>query len=380
MQLARVVSLVVLTLTSWVGVAGADTSGAIPTMVWRFDPSARLERSRVRRFGVGPQVDATTRLEPELQASTDVERLPELERLMDALVGDAAKTEALLGAGTRVVKLNKPPRKVADQYLDSPDGVFAATESSLRLRDENGVVQLNFKPRGAQRFASGMVYRIEGGATLPTGSIPGDGTIEPRVEAFLRNRRLRDNILRELAVLYPGRDLRELVNLALQIRQFRRMYEIQRLEGGAYVKAAEISLDDVTAFHPTDGARTARFGRVELEGNHVTLQLTPEQAQALAGTTWSGPHAFADVVNPALTSSPDVRETNRLAEQMRDYLGVTASPHGKYVEARQRLGIATTAKPPPIRLTRALARRIGPAGRALVAQTRVPAPRSRSRR
>ncbi len=334
------------TLLGFAPVAVAEEVQPVPLMVWRHQISDGVEKQRIAKYGVGPFADSTSRLEPELQGSVDLAKMPQLEKLMDELSADGARSESLLGKGYRVVKLNKAPRDVWDRYLDTPDGQLAATNSSLRIRSENGTDQINFKPRGAVRFPNGMAHRVELGVNIPAAT---NGKMTPGVMKFFRNTKLRDNPLREIPKLY-GRDVGEFFEQAVDIKQQRTMYEVQALDvGGNWVKKAEVSLDRVTARDPQDLNRTVSFGRMELEGEHVSLQLTPEQQAKLAGSTWKGPHRASDTQNQALVGSADVKETHRLADVLGGHLGVTAAGVSKYAQGRQMLGKPATAKVPPIR-------------------------------
>ena len=94
------------------------------------------------------------------------------------------------------------------------------------------------------------------------------------------------------------------------------------------------------------------FGRVELEGDHITLTPTAEQAARAAASTWRGPHRASDTHNPALVESPEVREVHRMSEALSAHLQVRPAGISKYAEARARLGLpAPTAvvEPGPAR-------------------------------
>jgi hypothetical protein len=296
----------------------------------------------MRQYGVGPYADSTTRLETELQASIDLERLPQAIANMDRLANDRAAAQRVFGEQYRVVKLDKPPRNVWDQYVDAPDGAFANTSAGLRFRTENGVTQINFKPPGGRRYPNGMAHRVEGGIRIQASELNGVRPSE-RLLAFFRNSRLVDNPLREFARLYPGRRLEDFFNGAVDARQRRQMYEVQRLDQGQWMKVSEISLDHVTGRDPSNHSLTEEMGRVELEGDHVSLQLTPQQQAALANAPDPRPHRAADAADANFAAQPDVIEIHRLSDALSAYLDVRPSGMSKFAELRQRL-IAKAAR------------------------------------
>jgi hypothetical protein len=79
------------------------------------------------------------------------------------------------------------------------------------------------------------------------------------------------------------------------------------------------------------------FGRVELEGDHVAPQLTAAQQQALATTTWKGPHKAKDAHDASFTDSSDVKHIRRLSTSLQKYLKVKAVKPSKYVVSREML-------------------------------------------
>ena len=308
-----------------------------PPLIWRFDPPniVAIEKDRIAKYEIGPYADSQSRLEAELKADIPLRRLPEARRMMDGLVANQSDAEGVFGKNYRVVKTNKAPRDVWDSYLDSKDGSLAKEGASLRIRVENGVAQLNFKPPGGNRFANGVVHRTETGITVKLGA---DGKLSPKQLAFFENTRLVDNPLREFSKLFPGKKLRTFLRKQLEVHQTRDIYEIQVKEGEAWVKAGEVTLDKVTGRDPANHKTTAKFGTVEFEGEHLGLQLTAAQQQALANSTWDRPHNSSDTHNPAFNDSPDVKNIHRMAEGLSAFLKVKPSSGSKYSLARAALG------------------------------------------
>ena len=310
-------------------------AGDPPPLVWRHTISDRLEKSRIQQYGVGPYADAQSRLETELQATIPLTELAKAKKKVDRLVRSPAAAAKVFGKGYRVVRLNKTPRRVADIYMDTPDGKLASVGASLRIRIENGIAQVNFKPPGGQRFPSGMAHRIENGIAI---QFDKGKKMSARTVAFLENTRLRDNPLRELPRLFPGMKARDFLIPQLQIKQKRAIYEVQKLEGGAWVTAGEITIDKVNSTKPGGKGKRVSFGRVELEGEHLSLQLTQNQkARLKAAKKWKGPHKASDTRNPAFTKSKDVKNIDRMGLAFSKFLGVTKADGSKYAEARRLL-------------------------------------------
>jgi hypothetical protein len=330
----RLSILAALLLATSVAPPVVFADGAAPPLVWRHPITNRLEKERINQYGVGPYADAQSRLETELQANIPLRRLPQARRMMDGLVKSQKQAEQVFGQGYRVMRLNKKPRDVWDLYLDSADGKLAQSGASLRIRIENGIAQINFKPPGGQRFPSGMAYRTENGINIQVGN---NGRISSANLAFFENTRLRDNPLREIPRLFPGMKARDFLNLQLEVKQQRAIYEVQKAEGQSWVKAGEITLDRVVGREPGKGGAQVSFGRVELEGEHLALQLTAAQQQAQAASPWQGPHTARDTTNPAFTESSDVKNINRMAEALAKFLKVTPAGKSKYGESRELL-------------------------------------------
>ncbi|MBT8494914.1 MAG: CYTH domain-containing protein, partial [Deltaproteobacteria bacterium] len=282
------------------GTALADSA---PPLVWMHDINDRVEKQRIQKYGVGPYADATSRLETELQASIDLKKLPAARKLMAKVVKDNRAAARVFGKGHRVVQLSKAPRDVWDMYVDTKDGKLAAKGASLRIRIENGIAKINFKPPGAQRFSDGMAIRVESGINIRQLK---NGKLDARLIKFLENTRLRDNPLREIPKLFPGMKARNFFNLQLEIKQKRNIYEVQQKQGSQWVKVSEVTLDNVVARDPAK-KHSVNFGRVELEGEHLSLQLSANQQAALNGSTWRGPHKSSDTTNKAFTESDDVK-------------------------------------------------------------------------
>lgn len=318
----------------------AALADSAPPLVWMHDINDRVEKQRIKDYGVGPYADATSRLETELQAAIPLNRLQAARDLMAKMVVDpnkadrTAEGERILGKDHRVISLQKTPRDVWDMYLDTPDGKLAAAGASLRIRIENGVAKINFKPPGAQRFTDGMAIRVETGINIK--QLEG-GKLPAKLVTFLENTRLRDNPLREIPKLFPGMKAREFFNLQLEIKQQRNIYEVQQLQGGQWVKVGEGTIDDVTARDPA-GQHSTRFGRVEFEGEHLSLQLSANQQAALNASAWKGPHQSSDTTNQAFTESDDVKHIRDLASRISKYLDVKPAGMSKYAQGRQELG------------------------------------------
>lgn len=313
----------------------AAPSPAAPPMVWRHSITDRVEKDRVAKYGVGPYADATTRLETELRSDIPLSRLPEAKAALDKLAADQTAAAKVFGADHRVEATNKTPRKVWDLYLDTPDGALAAAGASMRIRIENGTAQMNYKPPGGQFFPEGMKIGLEAGITLNADK---DGLLPAKTIDFFRNTRLVDNPLRELQKQFPSRDLSEFFHLQLEVKQVRKIYEVQQLEpGGQWVKKSEISVDRVTSRDPLNPRTQVRFGRVEMEGDHVSARLNARQQQAIASSTWKGPHSEADSRNPAFAATHDVQHIRDLANSLKDFLKITPVKESKYVVSRRLL-------------------------------------------
>jgi hypothetical protein len=313
--------------------------GAAPPMVWRHAISEKTEKSRIARYGVGPYADGQTRLETELRAELPLDQVDAARDMMDALAADQGAAEKIFGADHKVVAMAKKPRKVWDLYLDTTDGKLAAANAGLRIRIENGTAQVNYKPPGGQFFVEGMKIGLEAGITIAadkTGKLPN------KVIGFFRNTKLVDNPLRELMAQFPGLQVEDFFFLQLETRQTRKVYEVQELEGTQYVKKSEITVDRVTSRDPKNKTTKVEYGRVELEGDHVSAgQLNARQQAALASSTWKGPHKAADALDPQFANSDDVVKIRGYAKGLLGYLsplGVTAVKGSKYVTSRELLG------------------------------------------
>lgn len=305
-------------------------------MVWRHDISDPVEKSRVEKYGVGPYADAQTRLETELRTDIDLARLPEAKAAMDRLVADPAAAAKLFGKNHRVVAMAKRPRKVWDLYLDTTDGRLAASGASLRIRIENGTAQINYKPPTGNYFSDGMKIGMEAGITLQadkTGKLP-QQTID-----FFKNTRLVDNPLREMKKQFPDLNLEDFFFLQLENKQDRQMYAVEQLDGaGQWVKKSEISVDLVVGRDPRNRRTQVRYGRVELEGDHVSAgQLNARQQAALAGSDWKGPHKANDTKDPRFAASDEVTRIRGYGVALQSYLGVKAAKGSKYVRSRELL-------------------------------------------
>lgn len=315
--------------------AGADGGG--PPMVWRHDISDRVEKGRVAKYGVGPYADAQTRLETELRTDIDLARLPEAKAAMDRLVADQTMAEQVFGKKHRVLAMAKKPRKVWDLYLDTTDGRLAASGASLRIRIENGTAQINYKPPTGNYFDDGMKIGMEAGITLQadkrTGKLP-KSTID-----FFKNSRLVDNPMREIQKQFPDLALEDFFFLQLENKQDRQMYEVQQLDGsGQWVKRSEISVDLVVGRDPRKRATQVRYGRVELEGDHVSAgQLNARQQAALQGSDWKGPHKANDTNDPRFAASKEVTKIRGYGVALQKYLEVKAVKGSKYVRSRELL-------------------------------------------
>lgn len=325
-----------LALAAIAPAARADGASG-PPMVWRHDISDRVEKSRVKKYGVGPYADAQTRLETELRTDIELARLPEAKAAMDRLVSDTALAAKVFGKNHRVLAMAKKPRKVWDLYLDTTDGRLAASGASLRIRIENGTAQINYKPPTGNYFDDGMKIGMEAGITLQadkkTGKLP-QATID-----FFKNSRLVDNPLREMKKQFPDLNLEDFFFLQLENKQDRQMYEVQELDGaGQWVKKSEISVDLVVGRDPRNRATQVRYGRVELEGDHVSAgQLNARQQAALAGSDWKGPHKATDTRDPRFAASDEVTKIRGYGVALQRYLGVKAAKGSKYVRSRELL-------------------------------------------
>lgn len=332
-----VITLLQATLSVALLAKDARADGQGPPMVWRHDISDRVEKSRVAKYGVGPYADAQTRLETELRTDIDLARLPEAKAAMDRLVGDPAAAANVFGKNHRVVAMAKKPRKVWDLYLDTTDGRLAASGASLRIRIENGTAQINYKPPTGNYFDDGMKIGMEAGITLQadkkTGKLPNQ-TIE-----FFKNSRLVDNPLREMKKQFPDLNLEDFFFLQLENKQDRQMYAVEELDGaGQWVKKSEISVDLVVGRDPKNRATQVRYGRVELEGDHVSAgQLNARQRAALAGSDWKGPHKANDTRDPRFAASDEVTKIRGYGVALQGYLGVKPSKGSKYVRSRELL-------------------------------------------
>lgn len=305
-----------------------------PPMVWRHDISPRVEKDRIKKYGIGPYADGQTRLETELRTDVSMKRLPGIRKALDKLTKNDGEAAKVFGKDHRVRPMAPKPRKVWDLYVDTPKGDLAKNGASLRIRIENGTAQINYKPPGGEFFSEGMKIGLEAGITVQADA---NGKLPAKTIDFLRNTRLVDNPMRELKKQFPGMDPGDFFHLQMEVKQSRKMYEVQKQEGGMWVKVSEVAVDAVTARDP-QSKKWTRFGRVELEGDHVSAgQLNARQQAALQGSTWKGPHKAKDVKNPAFAKSPDVKHIRGLGVKLTNYLKIKPVKDSKYVAGRARL-------------------------------------------
>ena len=89
---------------------------------------------------------------------------------------------------------------------------------------------------------------------------------------------------------------------------------------------------------PRSRKTQVRYGRVELEGDHVSAgQLNARQQAALSGSDWKGPHKANDTVDPRFAASDEVSKIRGYGVALQKYLGVKAVKSSKYVASRELL-------------------------------------------
>lgn len=117
------------------------------------------------------------------------------------------------------------------------------------------------------------------------------------------------------------------------------MYAVEQLDGsGQWVKKSEISVDLVVGRDPKNRRTQVRYGRVELEGDHVSAgQLNARQQAALAGSDWKGPHKATDTRDARFAGSDEVVKIRGYGVALQGYLNVKASKGSKYVRSRELL-------------------------------------------
>ena len=346
-----------IVMSGWLllGAAGlAQANNGVPVQVWtpgsytqaEMDERVNLYGTPHKKFASGRielQHHAESRLEAEAQLqprSGSILEIPKINARMAQDVGDVAGFETLMGKGFQLISVQGKPRDVLDMYLDSEDYEFANTGETFRIRSENGslVAYINWKPKSARRFDDGVVYRIELGVGVEldhTTRLP-----TARGTAFLKNRLLRDNTIREFLDEHPGRSLESFLIPAIKIDQVRTMYHLQR----AGAKMGEVSVDHVT---PTDVRKNVvgqAFPSVEIEGDHLNLTPNAAQLAKLAGTTWVGPHKAADTRNEALVTSEDVALVHHFTQVLSARHDLIPRGESKYAASARQFGY-NTSKP-----------------------------------
>ena len=330
--LAATLALAFVSTAAGVANAGTAADEEVVGMVWRHSITKRTEKSRIKKYGVGPYADGQSRLETELRAAIDLKELATARAQMDSLVANQSAAEAVFGKGTRVLKMAKRPRKVWDIYLDTHDGKLAANNAALRIRIENGTAQLNYKPPGGEFLPEGLKIGVETGITL--NADPVTGQLPESVVSFFKNTRLVDNPLREIRKQFPGLQIEDFFFEQLQVKQNRTMYEVQELQqDGSWQKKSEISVDRVNARDPSNTFRTV-YGRVELEGDHVSAGALSASQLAVASNR---PHRARDTKNKAFAASADVVKIRAYVAALTKFLKVTPVTDSKYVHSRARL-------------------------------------------
>lgn len=349
MNVKSVLSKIVMSSWLLLGAAGvARANNGVPVQVWT--PASFTQQEideRVNVYGaphkkmpsgrVILEHHPESRLEAEAQLqprSGDIADIAKINARMQQDVADLAGFETLMGKGFQLVSVQGKPRDVLDIYLDSEDYLFANTGETLRIRSENGSARafLNWKPGTARRFDDGVVYRIELGVGVeldPATRLP-----TARGMAFLKNALLRDNTLRELVEMHPGRKLEDFMIPAIKIDQVRTMYHINK--GGT--KMGEQSVDAVTP-HDLRANKTGQpFPSVEIEGDHLNLTPSAAQLAKLAGTTWTGPHKAADTRNEALVTSEDVALVHHFTHVMSARHDLIPRGEAKYPASARQFG------------------------------------------
>lgn len=281
------------------------------------------------------KANAETRFEAELQGSLrDLAHHTATVEKLDALAKDPKLAEKMFGKGYTIVKLNKPPRNVWDDYRDTKDGLLAGSNASLRVRTEGGFSALNYKPGSRVDFENGMTHRIEAGINIKAFQ---NGKPSPGQLKLFGDDKVAYNPMREFGKQYPGRNVSEVFEPSVDINQVRTMYEIQ-LNG---TKHGEISVDIVNFRDPADHSKTGTIYRVEMEGDHLNANPT---AQQIANSA-NAPHDALDTLDPDNDKNPDIIELHRLNDVLVAHLDVKPAGMAKVTEARKLLGkpIAKTA-------------------------------------
>jgi hypothetical protein len=310
--------------------------GAAPTLVWRHAITDRVEKSRIKQYGVGPYADGQGRLETEDRGNLPLDQVDNARAAMDKLAADPKATEKVFGPGTRLTGVSKPPRKVLDIYLDTTDGQLAKKFASLRIRIENGIAQVNYKPPGGLYFKDGMKVGLESGLTVAadqkTGKLPA------ALGKYFLNTRLVDNPLGEIMKQFPGLKATDFMFVQLEVSQNRKIYDLEELEGGQYVKKAEMTVDKVTAYDPSNHKNFVEYGRAEIEGDHVSAgALSASQQMAIANSTFKGPLRAKHQQHPGFAYSPDVTKVRAFSNAFASYLGTygfVKNQRSKYVTSR----------------------------------------------
>jgi hypothetical protein len=274
------------------------------------------------------KANAETRFEAELQGTLkDADHHSQTVAKLDALANDPAMAQKMFGKGYTIVKLNKPPRNVWDFYVDSKDGLLAGSNASLRVRTEGGFSALNYKPGSRVDYENGMTHRIEGGINIKplVNGKPSAGQLK-----LFSDPSLAYNPMREFGKQYPGRNVADVFDPSVDIKQLRTMYEIQ-LNG---TKHGEISVDIVNFRDPLDHTKAGQFFRIEMEGDHLNANPTASQIANSA----NAPHDATDTLDPDNDKNPDIIELHRLNDVLVAHVGSKPAGMAKVTEARQLLG------------------------------------------
>jgi hypothetical protein len=344
----------------WLVLGGLLSFGAVERaarangleMLWVHNPSQSEQQKLIKQFpGVLPTVidpfdnsevldhKAESRLETELQTDVAVKDIPALQKLMSDLVTNQALTEKLLGKDYKVTERELKPRDIWDEMLDTPDGILAGDNASMRLRTLNGITALNYKPGTAQRYANGMAHRIERGVLLKEKP---EGVPKGALLAFLRDDNVANPVF-DLQKTYPDRPLEEMFTRAVDLKQNRKVFEIEK-DGK---KVSEITVDIVIG-RKAGETKTETIGSFEMEGDHLNLTNASQIAAAQHGGQ-AGPHAAGDTMNPDLMGSEDVKTLHRFADILQTHFranGIDIKPAtaSKYVRIRKLLGMPIAPK------------------------------------
>lgn len=320
------------------GMASADSKSMVYIHDYSPEEKQALMQGGANPYGVHTEklpsgreilkADAETRFEAELQGKLRDQAHHDMTvQKLDALSKNPAAAEKLFGKGYTLVKLNKPPRDVWDDYRDTKDGLLAGSNASLRIRTEGGFAALNYKPGTRVDFDNGMTHRIEGGIKIKAleNGKPSSGQL-----ALFSNDKAAYNPLREFGKQYPGRSVNEIFEPSVDIKQKRTMYEIQK-DG---VKHGEVSVDMVSYRDPANHAKAGTIFRVEMEGDHINANPTAAQ---IANSAHS-PHNATDTLDPDNDKNPDIIELHRLNDVLVGLLDVKPAGMAKVTEARMLLG------------------------------------------